>query len=43
VAAAFLAWRPFDILPTLWNRMLGWLWVRVRSRWPGSGAGYENR
>jgi hypothetical protein len=30
VAAAFLILRPFDILPTLWNRVLGWAVVRLR-------------
>jgi len=24
---------PFDLLPTLWYRALGWLYVRSRSRW----------
>ena len=30
VAAAFLILRPFDILPTFWNRILGWIVVRLR-------------
>lgn len=29
-ALAFLILRPFDILPTLWNRALGWAVVRLR-------------
>jgi hypothetical protein len=36
-AAAFLTLRPFDILPSLWNRACGWLYVRSRHRWPGTG------
>jgi GT2 family glycosyltransferase len=40
VAVAFLILRPFDILPTLYNRLLGWAVVRVRLKlrggaWPG--------
>ena len=31
--AAFFILRPFDILPSLWNRALGWLFVRSRHRW----------
>lgn len=30
-ALAFLILRPFDILPTLWNRLLGWALVRLRA------------
>lgn len=30
VALAFLILRPFDILPTLWYRLLGWMFVRLR-------------
>ena len=30
VALGFLILRPFDILPTLWNRMLGWVFVQLR-------------
>jgi glycosyltransferase involved in cell wall biosynthesis len=33
LAASFVAMRPFDILPTLWYRVLGWLCVRLRTRW----------
>jgi hypothetical protein len=33
LAAAFVVMRPFDILPTLWYRVLGWLCVRLRARW----------
>jgi hypothetical protein len=33
-AWAFLVLRPFDLWSMLWNRMLGWLFVRLRSRWP---------
>jgi hypothetical protein len=28
----FLILRPFDIVPTLWNRLLGWVIVRLRVR-----------
>ena len=38
VAAAFLVLRPFDVLPSLWNRAFGWLFVRTRHRWPGPPA-----
>ena len=34
VLAAFLRLRPFDLVPTLWNRLCGWAWVRLRSRPP---------
>lgn len=30
VAMAFLILRPFDIVPTLWYRVLGWVFVRLR-------------
>lgn len=30
-AIAFLLMRPFDVLPTLWNRLGGWLVVRLRA------------
>jgi hypothetical protein len=30
VALAFLILRPFDIVPTLWNRAIGWAVIRVR-------------
>ena len=33
VALAFLILRPFDILPSIWNRIFGWALVRYRSRW----------
>lgn len=33
LAASFAVMRPFDILPTLWHRVLGWLCVRPRARW----------
>jgi hypothetical protein len=33
VLLAFAVLRPFDLLPTLWHRVLGWLWVRARARW----------
>lgn len=33
-AFAFLVLRPFDVLPTLSNRFLGWAIVRMRTRWP---------
>ncbi|WP_372523382.1 glycosyltransferase family 2 protein [Sulfuricaulis sp.] len=40
VALAFLILRPFDVLPTLWNRLLGctavWLRLRLRGRAPPS-------
>ncbi len=35
VATAFLILRPFDVLPSLWNRAFGWFFVRSRHRWPG--------
>jgi len=42
VALAFLMLRPYDIVPTLWNRVLGSLWVRLKSRYrPPSGPGIE--
>lgn len=34
VAAAFFILRPFDVLPSFWNRAFGWLFVRSRHRWP---------
>jgi hypothetical protein len=37
IAVAFLTLRPFDILPTLYNRLLGWAVVRVRVRLRGHG------
>ncbi len=33
VAAAFFILRPFDALPSLWSRVLGWIFVRSRYRW----------
>jgi len=33
VALAFFVLRPFDLAPTVWNRLLGWVLVRFRSRW----------
>lgn len=33
IALAFLVLRPYDVIPALWNRILGSLWVRLRSRW----------
>lgn len=33
VAVAFFLLRPFDVLPSVWNRALGWLFVRSRRRW----------
>lgn len=38
VAIAFLRLRPFDLLPTLWNRFLGWVVVRLRNPWPFSAG-----
>lgn len=35
VAAAFLILRPFDLVPTLWNRVFGWTVVRVRLKLRG--------
>lgn len=29
ITLAFLILRPFDILPTLWNRLLGWVFVGI--------------
>ena len=34
VAAAFFILRPFDVLPSFCSRVLGWLFVRSRYRWP---------
>jgi hypothetical protein len=36
-AVAFLTLRPFDILPTLYNRLLGWVVVRLRVQLRGRG------
>jgi glycosyltransferase involved in cell wall biosynthesis len=33
VVLAFLVLRPYDVIPAIWNRMLGSLWIRLRSRW----------
>ena len=33
VILAYIVMCPFDLLPTLWHRALGWLWVRSRTRW----------
>ncbi len=38
VALAFLILRPFDILPVLWYRLLGWMFVRVRLKLRGQAA-----
>lgn len=38
VALAFLILRPFDILPALWYRLLGWMFVRVRLKLRGQAA-----
>ena len=38
VALAFVILRPFDILPTLINRFLGWLLVRARLALGGRGS-----
>lgn len=32
IALAFLVLRPYDVIPALWNRILGSLWIRMRSR-----------
>lgn len=32
-ALAFLVLRSYDVFPAIWNRVLGCLWVRLRSRW----------
>jgi hypothetical protein len=37
VALAFLILRPFDIVPTLVNRLLGWFLVRARLAFEGKG------
>lgn len=34
---AFLRLRPYDVVPAIWNRMLGSLWIRALSRWRVSG------
>jgi glycosyltransferase involved in cell wall biosynthesis len=33
IVFAFVVLRPFDLVPTLWYRFLGWVLVRARSRW----------
>jgi glycosyltransferase involved in cell wall biosynthesis len=33
VAFTFVILRPFDVVPTLWYRFLGWIFVRSRHRW----------
>lgn len=35
VAVAFLVLRPFDIVPTLVNRLFGWIFVRIRLKLRG--------
>jgi hypothetical protein len=35
---AFLVLRPFDILPSLWYRLLGWILVRLRLKLRGNKA-----
>jgi len=35
VVLAFLVLRPFDVASTVWNRGLGWSYIRLRTRWPG--------
>jgi len=35
VVLAFLILRPFDVVATMWNRGLGWMYVRMRAHWPG--------
>jgi glycosyltransferase involved in cell wall biosynthesis len=35
VALAFLILRPFDLLPTLWYRVIGWIVIRARLRLRG--------
>jgi hypothetical protein len=34
VALAFVVLRPFDLVPTLWYRVLGWALVRLRTPYP---------
>ena len=38
-ALAFLVLRPFDVLPAIQDRLLGWMLVRLRARWRSPGAG----
>ena len=38
IALAFLILRPFDLLPALWYRLLGWALIRLRLRLRGHGA-----
>lgn len=38
VALAFFVLRPFDLLPTLWYRLLGWVLVRARLKLRGQAA-----
>lgn len=34
VALSFLVLRPYDLLPSLWSRAFGWMFVRMRARKP---------
>jgi hypothetical protein len=38
VALSFVVLRPFDLLPTLWYRLLGWTLVRIRLKLRGQAA-----
>ena len=38
VALAFFVLRPFELLPTLWYRLLGWMLVRIRLKLRGQAA-----
>ena len=38
IVLAFLILRPFDIVPTLWYRLLGWVVVRLRLQIRGQGS-----
>jgi len=38
IAFAFVILRPFDILPALWYRLAGWVFVRLRLRLQGGKA-----
>jgi len=43
VGLAFFVLRPFDIVPSLWNRFGGWMYVRLRIALKGSGFGDGQR
>ena len=38
IGVAFLLLRPFDVVPTVFHRLLGWLWTSLRLRMSGQRA-----